>query len=137
MIYQISITYQKYHKAKQSILDFLSHVSLWGLPDRCHLPELDGGFLLDVGGLVLGQDGHLVLGEGDDALFQEPLRVALFLEHHVAKLHSLLCFPVFCEILQTKKVIIDDGLLAANPNTLWTNMKRTFPRASKMVLKLK
>ena len=99
LIYQISITYQKYHKAKQSILDFLSHVSLWGLPNRNHLPELDGRPLLD-GRLVLGQDGHLVLGEGDDALFQEPLRVALLLEHHVAKLHSLLCFPVFCEILQ-------------------------------------
>ena len=65
----------------------LSHVSLENLAG--HLPQLDGGLLLD---------------EADHPLLHQPLGVALLLEDNVPKLHRLQSLPVLGEVLKEKAV---------------------------------
>ena len=65
----------------------LSHVSLENLAG--HLPQLDGGLLLD---------------EADHPLLHQPLGVALLLEDNVPKLHRLESLPVLGEVLKEKAV---------------------------------
>ena len=65
----------------------LSHVSLENLAG--HLPQLDGGLLLD---------------EADHPLLHQPLGVALLLEDNVPKLHHLESLPVLGEVLKEKAV---------------------------------
>ena len=65
-------------------------MSLEDLPG--HLPQLDGGLLLD---------------QAHRPLLHQPLGVALLLKHNVPKLHRLKCLSVLGEILQEKCLNID------------------------------